>query len=282
MRQTLRGLAAAAGALFGKQIYEPKPVKAPVRIGVALGGGFARGVTHVGVLRVLEKYKIPIHCISGVSAGAIVASAYASGTSLDEIERISRSMRFKDVAGWTISMLGLARSERMDKFLDRALRVKKFEEMPIRLAVVATDVRSGAATVFRDLGDVKDPIRASCCYPGLFQPVRLKGRLLVDGAIAMDLPAEPLLSMGATHVISVSLPTPLEVDDPSNLLAVVNRCFQILQRRTEHEWRKHSALVLEPEVSKVGWDEFLKAGDMIAAGEAATEAAIPQILSWLK
>lgn len=253
-----------------------------MRIGLALGGGFARGVTHVGVLRVLEKHKIPIHCISGVSAGAIVASAYASGTSLAEIERLSRSMRFKDVAGWTISMLGLARSERMDKFLDRALSVKKFEEMPIRLAVVATDVRSGAATVFRDFGDVKEPVRASCCYPGLFQPVRYKGRLLVDGAIAMDLPAEPLLSLGATHVISVSLPTPLEVDDPANLLAVVNRCFQILQRRTEYEWRKHSALVLEPEVSKVGWDDFEKAGDMIAAGEAATEAAMPQILSWFK
>ena len=282
LRQTLRGLAAAAGALFGKPVYEPKPAKAPVRIGLALGGGFARGVTHVGVLRVLEKHKIPIHCISGVSAGAIVASAYASGTSLAEIERLSRSMRFKDVAGWTISMLGLARSERMDKFLDRALSVKKFEEMPIRLAVVATDVRSGAATVFRDFGDVKEPVRASCCYPGLFQPVRYKGRLLVDGAIAMDLPAEPLLSLGATHVISVSLPTPLEVDDPANLLAVVNRCFQILQRRTEYEWRKHSALVLEPEVSKVGWDDFEKAGDMIAAGEAATEAAMPQILSWFK
>ena len=282
LRQTLRGLAAAAGALFGGRGKTPELEKVPVRIGLALGGGFARGVTHIGVLRVLEKNKIPIHCISGVSAGSIVAAAYASGAPLDEIERLSRSMRFKDVAGWTISVLGLAKSERMDAFLERALKVKRFEEMPMRLAVVATDVRSGAAVVFRDKGDVKDPIRASCCYPGLFQPVRLNGRLLVDGAIAMDLPAEPLLSMGATHVISVSLPTPLEVDDPPNLLAVVNRCFQILSSRVENEWRRHSDLVIVPEVGTSSWDSFDNVPRLIASGERAVEKALPEITSWLK
>ncbi len=281
-RQTLKGLAAAAGAVFGSAKPSDAPTKKEVRIGIALGGGFARGAAHIGVLRVLERNKIPIHCIAGVSAGAIVASAYASGSTLDETERLARAMRFKDVAGWSINILGLANSDRMDKFLDRALRVHRFEEMPIRLAIVASDLGNGRPIIFRDTGDVKNPIRASCSYPGLFQPVRLNGRLLVDGAITMDLPAEPLHSMGATHVIAVSLPTPLEVTDPGNLLGVVNRCFQILQRRTEEEWRKYSTLVLEPDVAKVSWDGFEQASEMIAAGEAAAEAALPVIKSWMK
>ncbi len=281
-RQKIKGLAAAAGAIFGGPSKPPQPGRKDVRIGVALGGGFARAVTHIGVLKVLERNKIPVHCISGVSAGAIVASAFASGATLEDTERLARSMRFKDVAGWSINVLGLANSERMDKFLDRALLVDRFEAMPKRLAIVATDLSSGRAIVFRDTGDVKNPIRASCSYPGLFQPVRLNGRLLVDGAIAMDLPAEPLHSMGATHVISVSLPTPLEVVDPGNLLGVVNRCLQILQRRTEGEWRKYSTVVLEPDVANVSWDGFEKAADMLAAGEAAAEAALPVIKSWMK
>ena len=281
-RQKLKGLAAAAGAIFGGTPSPPQPGRKDVRIGVALGGGFARAVAHIGVLKVLERNKIPVHCISGVSAGAIVASAFASGATLEDTERLAKSMRFKDVAGWSINVLGLANSERMDKFLDRALLVDRFEAMPKRLAIVATDLSSGRAMVFRDSGDVKNPIRASCSYPGLFQPVRLNGRLLVDGAIAMDLPAEPLHSMGATHVISVSLPTPLEVVDPGNLLGVVNRCLQILQRRTEDEWRKYSTVVLEPDVANVSWDGFEKSADMLAAGEAAAEAALPVIKSWMK
>ena len=281
-RQKLKGLAAAAGAIFGSAPSPPKPGRRDVRIGVALGGGFARAVAHIGVLKVLERNKIPVHCISGVSAGAIVASAFASGAALEDTERLAKSMRFKDVAGWSINVLGLANSERMDKFLDRALLVDRFEAMPKRLAIVATDLSSGRAIVFRDSGDVKNPIRASCSYPGLFQPVRFNGRLLVDGAIAMDLPAEPLHSMGATHVISVSLPTPLEVVDPGNLLGVVNRCLQILQRRTEDEWRKYSTVVLEPDVANVSWDGFERSADMLAAGEAAAEAALPVIKSWMK
>ena len=102
----------------------PKP-----RIGIALGGGFARGIAHIGVLRVLEKNNIPIHCISGISAGAMVAAAYAGGCNPDQIEKAAKSMRFRDVARWTISRLGFAGSDRMVTFLDRLLRENRFEKM---------------------------------------------------------------------------------------------------------------------------------------------------------
>lgn len=250
------------------------------RIGLALGGGFARGIAHIGVLRVLEEHRIPIHCISGVSAGSIVAAAFASGATTQEIEKAASSMRFRDIARWTLSRFGLLHSERMEGFLLRLLKVRTFEQMNIPLAVVASDLVSGRPVVFQGKGDVALPIRASCAYPGLFLPIRQNGCCLVDGMVSMDVPAEPLRRLGATHVISVVLPNPDETIDPNNLFAVVNRCFQVLTDRAEMDWRRHSSLVIAPDAHKVGWDDFEKTKELIEAGEKAARAVLPAILRW--
>ncbi|HTS77068.1 MAG TPA: patatin-like phospholipase family protein [Bryobacteraceae bacterium] len=251
------------------------------RIGLALGGGFARGIAHVGVLRAFEQARVPIHFIAGVSAGSIVASAFASGSSSQEIEAVARSMRFSDVARWRISRQGLVGSDPMTKFLARLLKVFHFEKMRIPLAVVASDLTAGAPAVFKERGDVVMPIRASCSYPGFFQPVRYMNHCLVDGMISMDVPAAPLRRMGATHVVAVALPTPTETVDPHNMLSVVTRCFQIMTARTEAQWRRHSNLVIVPEVKEIGWNSFESAHLLIEAGERAAKAVIPQILHWL-
>ena len=161
----------------------------PPRIGLALGGGFARGIAHVGVLRVLESNQIPIHCVAGVSAGSMVAAAFASGATSEEIARVGASMRFADVARWRIGRMGFAGSERMERFLRRLLKKFTFEEMVLPLGVVATDIVTGEPVDFRDSGDVFVPVRASCSYPGLFQPLLHQGRLLVDGAMSVEIPA---------------------------------------------------------------------------------------------
>jgi len=256
------------------------PPSEPV-IGLALGGGFARGIAHLGVLRVFEQHRIPVGRIAGVSAGAIVAAAYASGASVEEIAEAARSMRFKDVARWGISLLGLVGSERMAEFLKRLLKVCCFEDMRIPLAVVATDLRTGQPVVFRGRGDVLLPIRASCSYPGLFRPVRCGGHHLVDGAMTMEVPAAAVRALGATQVVSVVLPMNGEFD-PRNMLQVVNRCFQIMQRRTEQEWRRASNVVIEPDVRGMTWDGFESAERLIERGEKAALAALPRILSWLE
>jgi len=262
----------------------PELVFAPVapKIGLALGGGFARGVAHVGVLKVLERENIPVHCIAGVSAGSIVASAYASGASIEEIAKVACAMRFTDVARWSICRLGLVGSERMAAFLKRLLKTFRFEDMKIPLGVLATDVGTGEPVMFSDKGDVIVPIRASCSYPGLFQPIRYHGRLLVDGAMSVEVPALLARKMGATHVISVALPMQAPAVVPSNMLQVVNRCFQILQQRAEDTWRRYSDLIISPDVSGVEWDGFKSGGEMIRAGELAAEAALPQIKKWLE
>lgn len=252
----------------------------PPKIGLALGGGFARGIAHSGVLKVFERHRIPIHCVTGVSAGSIVAAAFASGASPDEIARAGCAMRFADVASWSLGRMGFVASERMKRFLTRLLKHYHFENMPMPLGVLATDLATGEPVCFHGSGDVFLPIRASCSYPGLFQPVRWDGKLLVDGAMSTEIPALLARRLGATHVISVHLPATNGGPPPRNVFQVVNRCFQILQTRTEDVWRQHSDLVIAPDVSGVQWDGFDCGPKLVDVGEAAAEAALPAIREW--
>ena len=251
------------------------------RIGLALGGGFARGIAHIGILRAFEKHNIPIHAIAGVSAGGMVAAAYASGGDSRHIEQIALSMRLRDVARWTISLRGLAGSDRMIPFLGRLLKANRFEDMKIPLAIIATDLNTGKAVVFKDKGDAIMPIRASCAYPGLYLPIRDGKRSLVDGFVSMEVPAIPLRRMGCTHVISVRIPSPTDCENFGNMFAVVNRCFQVMGARTEVEWRRHSNLVISPAVDDLAWDSFASAKILIERGEKAALAELPTIKKWL-
>lgn len=257
----------------------PTPLASP-RIGLALGGGFARGIAHAGVLKVFERHKIPVYCVTGVSAGSIVAAAYASGAHPDEIARAGCSMRFGDVARWSLSRMGFVVSERMKPFLRRLLKHHRFEEMRIPLGVVATDLCTGEPVAFRDTGDVCLPIRASCSYPGLFQPVRAGGRVLVDGAMSTEIPALLARQLGATHVVSVHLPAPPSQPPPSDVFQVVRRCFQIMQNRNEAGWRQASDLVITPDLQAIEWDAFDRGPELVNAGEAAAFAVLPSIQSW--
>src|SRR5436309_15501503 len=144
----VRPKGASSGAASDHAVFSPP------RIGLALGGGFARGIAHAGVLEVFERYQIPIHCITGVSAGSIVAAAFASGASPAEIARAGCAMRFGDVARWSISRMGFVVSERMKRFLERLLKAYRFEEMRIPLGVLATDLATGDPVCLRDSGDV--------------------------------------------------------------------------------------------------------------------------------
>jgi NTE family protein len=149
------------------------------------------------------------------------------------------------------------------------------------LGVLATDLCCGQSVTFRDHGDVFLPIRASCAYPGLFLPVHHENRLLVDGAITMEIPALLARQLGATHVISVLLPAQSEAPPPRHVFEVVNRCFQIMHERTEEGWRSASDVVITPDVRTIGWDGFGSGPALLQAGREAAEAALPKIRRWL-
>lgn len=245
-----------------------KPVRQRPRIGLALSGGFAHGLAHLGVLKVLREYHIPIDALAGTSVGSVVAAAYASGCPLDQMIEEARKVRWKTFGRWTVSKLGLATNERMEAMLARVLRCPRFEELPISLAVVAADLSTGEAVTFRQ-GDLVPPVRASCSFPGLFVPVEYEGRLLVDGAIVAGVPVEALEGMDVDRIIAVHLNSGSSRQEPKNIFQVIGQAFQIAEGLNQATWREHCDVVIEPDVSQVRWDEFQRADELIQAGEMA-------------
>ncbi len=246
------------------------------KVGLALGGGFARGISHIGVLRVFEEHKIPIDCIAGTSVGALIASAYAAGSSLDEMERQAEVTHFRDFGRWTLSWLGLASNERLENYLHRFSTAARFEELKMPLAVAATDLGSGEAVYFTE-GEIGPPLRASCAYPGLFLPVELDGRILVDGFLAAPVPVEAVRQLGAEYVIAVYLDASRAAEKPDSMMDVIGRSFSIMQRHAHRNWRYRADVVLEPDVTNFDWDDFEQTPQMISAGEAAARAALPRL-----
>jgi len=246
------------------------------RVGLALSGGFARGIAHIGVLKVLKEHHIPVDCIAGTSVGALIGAAYAAGTSLEEMEKQAALTIFTDFGRWKLSRLGLASNEKLDAFLARFTKCTRFEDLRIPLAVAATELGSGKTKYFTK-GDLRLAIRASCAYPGLFVPLELEGSLLVDGFVTDPLPADGARFLGADVVIGVHLSTVSDQRNPTNLIDVLGRTFTIVQQASEQNWRRMANVVIEPNVAEFAWDGFSKTPEMIAAGEAATRAALPAI-----
>ncbi|HEV2304802.1 MAG TPA: patatin-like phospholipase family protein [Candidatus Acidoferrales bacterium] len=257
-----------------------EPAGRPI-VGVALGGGFARGIAHIGVLRVLEENEIPIDLLAGTSVGALVGAAYASGTTLDELERQGILTRFRDFGRWTISRMGMATNERLEVFLRRFTPVSTFEEMKIPFGIVATDLVTGQTICFTK-GAVGPALRASCAYPGLFIPVEYEGRMLVDGFLTEHVPTESLRHMGADVIIAVHLDPGQPDQKPKNTIEVIGRAFSIIQEQTPPRWLRFADVILEPVVKNIHWDDFQKTPELVAAGVAAAKAALPEIKEALK
>ncbi len=271
---------------FGRALTQPVfPPAAETRmpaIGLALGGGFARGVAHIGVFKVLEEANIPLRCLAGTSVGAIMGAIYASGVSVREMEKIAALVRFKDFARWTLSRRGLASNDRMIPFFDKVLKVKTFEELKIPFAVVATDFATGEPVVFRS-GPLIPAIRASCAYPGIFLPVEVNGRLMVDGLLAYSVPTPPLRQMGAERVIGSHLKAAwVGKDGPRHVLEIIGQCFSIAQTKMANHWKEEADVILEPDVAGFAFDDFQRAAELVRRGEQAARAALPEIRSWMK
>ena len=251
-------------------------------IGVALGGGFARGMAHIGVLKVLEQEGIPVRIIAGTSVGALIGACYCSGLSIEELEKVAHSVRFTTFARWTVSRFGFASNDRMVQFLNRTLKVKTFEELRIPLGITATDFNTGEGVVFHS-GSMVDPVRASCAYPGMFLPVNIRSRWLVDGMLSHPVPTSPLHEMGADRVIAVHLRGQWSKDGaPRHLFDVIGQSFAIAQDQMSHLWRGAADVIIEPNVAGFAYDDFKRAGELITAGEIATKKVLPEIRRWLE
>lgn len=248
----------------------------PIRLGLALGGGFARGLAHLGVLKVLRENHIPIHAIAGTSVGSIVAASFASGTTIDEMFAAAHDVHWKDFARWTVNRLGLASNERMEAFLEKVIKVRTFEELSISLLVIAADLSTGEPVIFQQ-GELARPLRASCSFPGLFVPVKYEGRLLVDGAIVGSVPAYPLRNNGIDRILAVHLRVDAPTCTPKNIFQVIGQSFQIAQGLNHATWKDFSDLVIKVDCGSYNWDDFHRFDEIVAEGEKAALAALPGI-----
>jgi NTE family protein len=231
------------------------------------------------VLRALTSAGIPIDCVAGTSVGALIGACYCAGVPLDDMERIASATSFADFGRWTPSWLGLATNQRMENYLSRFTHAKTFEELKTPFAIAATDINAGIS-VYYTRGPLAPPLRGSCAYPGLFVPIQFEGRTLVDGFLTAPVPVEGTLLLGADIVIAIYLEAG-NLEDPRTVADVISRSFNIIQRHGDIAWRQQADVIIEPDVKPFVWDDFTRTKDLVAVGEAATQAALPEIKALL-
>ncbi|MFS8086599.1 MAG: patatin-like phospholipase family protein [Acidobacteriota bacterium] len=250
------------------------------RIGLALSGGAARGIAHVGVLRALEDNRIPIDAIAGASAGALVGGSYAAGLTISQLEAMVRKFRWRHTARLSFSRLGLQSNARMEDFLRARLPVTHFEELKIPFAAMVTELRHGTAIVLRDTGDLPFAIRASACVPALYVPCRDKqGRLLVDGGLVANLPISYARDLGADIVIAVDVGADGArfMESPRTALGVLTQTFVAVERIVSNQERANADLVIVPKVGHIRWDETRRADELLKIGYDAALESIDSI-----
>ncbi len=253
-------------------------------MGLALSGGAARGAAHVGVLRTFLAHGIPVDCVAGTSAGALVGGAFAAGVPLDELARLARTMRWRDFGKLTFSRLGVQTNARMADYVRERFPVSSFEAMPIPFAAVATDLHTGQAVVLKDKGDVGFAVRASCAIPGWYVPVvDAHGRQLVDGGLVANVPAAAARALGADVVIAVDVNAEGAkfLGPPLSAIGVLLQSFLVVQRTASASQLREADVVIIPKVGHVRWDEMTRADELIAAGEAAALEAVDRIKTLL-
>jgi NTE family protein len=214
--------------------------------------------------------------------GSIIGASYCSGVSPREMQEIAGIVRFKDFARWSLNKLGFCTNERMSSFLCKIVKCKSFEELKTPLAVAATDFVTGEAVVFRT-GPIVDAVRASCAYPGMFTPVKVNGRLLVDGMLSHAVPTTPLREMGADRVVGVYLSAHwVNLSGPRHVFDIIGQCFSIAQAKMSGLWKADADLVIEPNVDGFTYDGFDRAKDLILAGENSIREILPAVKEWMK
>ena len=257
------------------------------KIGLALGSGGVRGLSQIGVIKVLEKNNIPIDFISGTSIGALVGGLYAATKDINEIEKLALEIDWKKM----LSVLfdpglrqGLLRGDKIKENIENYIGKIQFKDLKIPLSVVATDLRTGQVVIFKE-GSVSLAIRASISIPLTFQPVKYQDKLLADGGLAMPVPVEPLYKMGANFVIAVDVDNKDLINNKNKslgLYGIADTSINIMRYYLSLLESEKANITIFPDVKVRGWNHFLHPQEIILSGEKAAQKAIPKIKNALK
>ena len=276
-------LAACAVAPTSAPVPEPAPVvtpipKKPPRIGLALGGGAARGFAHIGVIQMLEEAGIRPGLVVGTSAGSVVAALYASGKSGAQLQQVAEAMDEAAFTDWTLPIFsrGMLRGAALARYISAQVNGRLIESMPLPLGIVATDLNSGQGMLFQR-GDTATAVRASSAVPAIFQPVRIAGRDYVDGGLVSPVPVRYARQMGAELIIAVDISDAPESNAASDTLQILLQTFSIMSKSINTFELREADVVVRPALLGVSSADFGARRSAIEAGRAAMRAALPQL-----
>ena len=260
----------------------PPPVqvvpKKPLKVGLVLGGGAARGFAHIGVIQVLEESGIRPALVVGTSAGSVVAAFYASGKSGAQLQQIAETMEEATFTDWTLPIFsrGMLRGEALARYVSAQVNGRLIESMPLPLGIVATDLNSGQGVLFQR-GDTATAVRASSAVPALFQPVKIGGREYVDGGLVSPVPVRYARQMGADVIVAVDISSAPEANAASDTLQILLQTFSIMGKSINNFELREAEVVVRPSLVNVASSDFGARRKAIEAGRVAMQALLPQL-----
>lgn len=252
--------------------------KKPIRIGLALGGGAARGFAHVGVIAVLEEAGLRPQLVVGTSAGSLVAALYASGKTSAQLQQTALNMEEVAITDWMLPIFGrgMFRGDALARYVNDLVAGRLIENMAIPLGIVATDLNNGQAVLFQR-GDTGTAVRASSAVPAVFVPVKISGREYVDGGLVSPVPVRFARQMGADVVVAVDISSPPEANPASDTLQILLQTFAIMGKSINQFELKDADVVVRPALAGLKSADFSARQRAIDAGRAAMLAALPAL-----
>ncbi|WP_269531373.1 patatin-like phospholipase family protein [Chitinimonas sp. BJYL2] len=254
----------------------PKPIRLP-RIGIALGGGAAKGFAHIGVLKALEAQGLAPEFVAGTSAGSVVGALYASGMNGFTLQEQSFALDEAGIRDVSLGSGGLVKGEKLQDYINELVKQRPIDKLVKPFAAVATELDTGNRLVFRR-GNTGQAVRASCSIPGVFQPVLISGKRYVDGGVVSPVPVDAARELGAELVIAVDISSKATAAKPNaGIVTIVNQAITIMGQKLGELELARAEVVIRPRVGKIGPADFDQKHAAILEGEKATQAAMPAI-----
>ena len=256
-------------------VVQPPPK--PAKIALVLGAGVSKGFAHIGVLKILESNKIPIHMIVGTSVGSAVGSLYAYGYNAFQLQKMSFSIEKGDILDLTIPDNGFIKGEKLEEFINKTLKNTPMEKLKIPFYAVATEIKDGQEVVFGK-GNTGQAVRASCSIPGIFRPVKIVDKMYVDGGVVSPVAVDAAKRFGADIVIAVDISTGVERTQPENTIETILQSLNVMYSKLASIQLCNADVVIKPKVGHIGSTDFSKRHEAILEGEKAALEALPQIM----
>ncbi len=248
----------------------------PAKVALVLGAGSSKGFAHVGVLKILEANKVPIHMIVGTSVGSLVGAFYAYGIGAFDLQKLSFQIEQKDIVDITFPDNGFIKGEKLEDFVNRILKNTPMEKLKIPFFAVATEIQNGEETIF-GRGNTGQAVRASCSIPGVFRPVKIGERFYVDGGVVSPVAVDAAKRMGADVVIAVDISSSQERTPPGNTIETLLHSINIMYSKLAYIQISKADVVIRPRVAHISSSDFSKRHEAILEGEKAALEALPKI-----